>query len=462
MTSTSRWLEYLFQPRRIFGALFLLSLGAYLAMVPLPRVDGQLIGSDGVGYYVYVRSLIIDHDLDFANEYAYYHQATSHPGFTPLGKTANKYAIGTALLWLPFFLVAHMLALGGSALGLPVHPDGYGFLYQVAISLGSIVYGTLGLVLAYRCARAFFARVPTLLAIVLLWLASNVVYYMVFEPSMSHMVSLFSVALVLSLWFWWFRAATAPPLTASLLLGISGGIVMLVRTQDSIFLLPPYLTILVRFLLTWRTNTTPDARQQRWQWLMAGIIAGGSTAALFSLQLVVWQHLYGTWTNPYMSDHDPAFNWLQPHILNVLFSSYHGLFTWHPVLLLATLGLVMLVRYDRSLAISLVAVMVLNLYIIASWWAWWQGDSFGGRMFLNATWIWVMGLAGLLHVLWQQCDPLVYRAMAGVSSLLIVWNGLSLVQYRLGFVPMSEPLTWQQMTLERLVLPWTLLQKLLL
>jgi hypothetical protein len=461
-TAAPRWHQYVFQPRRIFGALFVVSLLVYLALIPIPRVDGQLIGSDGVGYYVYVRSLIIDHDLDFTNEYAYFDQAMKHPGMTPLGMPANKYAIGPSLLWLPFFLVAHMLALVGNALGMPVQPDGYGFLYQAAISIGSIIYGMLGIILAYRCARTWFARVPTLLAVGLFWLASNSIYYMVFEPSMSHMVSLFSVSLVLSLWLWWFRGDTAPSLTHSLLLGISGGIVMLVRTQDSIFLLVPYLTILLRFLQTWRTDQQhahADNRQQRWRWFTSGLVVGGSTLAMFSLQVFVWHHLYGTFTNPYLSDHDPAFTWLQPKVFNVLFSSFHGLFSWHPVLLLATLGLVVVARYDRRLVFGVAGVLVLNLYIISAWWAWWQGDSFGGRMFLNAGWVWIVGLAGLLHVVWQrpQWQPIVL----GVSSLLIVWNGLSLVQYRLGFVPMSEPLTWQQMTLERLVLPWTLIQKLL-
>ena len=84
-----------------------------------------------------------------------------------------------------------------------------------------------------------------------------------------------------------------------------------------------------------------------------------------------------------------------------------------------------------------------------------QGDSFGGRMFLNATWIWVMGLAALIE--WLRARRLFYLALA-LGALLICWNGLSLIQYRLGFVPMSKPLTWEQMTIERIKLPWMLLQ----
>jgi hypothetical protein len=105
----------------------------------------------------------------------------------------------------------------------------------------------------------------------------------------------------------------------------------------------------------------------------------------------------------------------------------------------------------------LLGVLALNVYIVAAWWAWWQGDSFGGRMFLNATWIWVLGLAVLLD--WLRVRKLFPVALA-IGALLIGWNGLSLIQYRLGFVPMSQPLTWEQMTIERIKLPWLLWQRL--
>jgi hypothetical protein len=77
-------------------------------------------------------------------------------------------------------------------------------------------------------------------------------------------------------------------------------------------------------------------------------------------------------------------------------------------------------------------------------------------MFLGAMWIWVLGLAALLDAL--RGRRLLAPALA-VGALLIVWNALALVQYRLGFVPRDQPLTWKQMTVERLALPWTLRER---
>ena len=449
-----RW-RWGIRPHLALVGMWLLSTLAYLALIPVPRVDGQLIGSDGVGYYVYARSLAIDHDLDFANEYAYYQRAFRPPEPTPLGRQGNKYAIGPALLWMPFFLAAHVLALLGQALGLGA-ADGYGYLYQAAISIGSIAYGALGFAMAYACARRMFAGGAALAAVGLLWFAGNAIYYMVFEPSMSHMVALFSVAALLTVWFLRFRGADKPDLIQAALLGAAGGLVLLVRLQDAPFLLLPFGYLLARLLGAWRAG---DARLAR-RWLLAGLLAGACLALVFAPQLVVWRRLYGSWlTSPYTSDHDPPFYWLQPQVGGVLLSTFHGLFTWHPVYLLALAGLALVGRRDRGLALALLALLALEVYIVAAWWAWWQGDSFGGRMFLSATWIWVLGLAGLLQRVWSSAR--LRGPTLAVALLLVLWNGLSLLQYRLGLVPMSAPLTWEQMTIERIRAPWVVLQRLL-
>jgi hypothetical protein len=466
-------------PWLLLGGALLVSLAAYLALIPVPRADGQLIGSDGVGYYVHLRSLVLDGDLDYTNEYHYYREAFNTQSMTAAGRPANKHAVGPALLWLPFFLVAHVLALLIHTLYPAVAPDGYGYLYQAAISIGSIVYGALGFALAYRCAAQIFSRTAAVGSVLLLWFASNAIYYMVIEPSMAHMVSLFSVSLLLSCWFFWLRRAQRPLLLwQAALLGAAGGLVPLVRLQDTFLLLLPYGTLAVYMLWAWQAGEYGQARA----WLRAGVVAASCTVLVFVPQLIAWQQIYGTWLEiPYLSNHgsashssgpnmaeasnlsnrnqNSAFNWLNPKIAEVLFLPFRGLFIWHPVYLLATIGLLVLARRDRSMALLLAFLLALNIYIVASWWGWAQGDSFGGRMFLNTMWIWVLGLAGLFEWLREHVRPAFHRPLLALALLLVVWNGLALVQYRLGLVPMDAPLTWEQITLDRLRLPWLLLQR---
>jgi MFS family permease len=418
-------------------------------------MDGQLIGGDGVGYYVYVRSLVLDHDLDFTNDYAHYLNASQIPQPTPLHRPGNKYAVGPALLWTPFFLLAHVLALLGSRIGLPVHPDGYGYLYQAAISIGSIVYGSAGLFLAYRCARSMFSTQSLLTALVLLWLGSNVPYYMIFEPSLSHMVSMFSVSVLLTVWFLKFWRTTAPSVWSAALLGLASGGVLLVRLQDAPFLLLPILHLSWRFVQSLRQRTG-----HAWHWLRCGLVAALGGLIAFAPQLLVWKHVYGAWMIlPYLQDHDPPFYWRTPQIFSVLFSTFHGLFLWHPIYFLALIGVLYLRKSRPRFALVLLSLLAADVYLVGAWCMWWQGDAFGGRMFLNAIWIWLFGLAAFVG--WWNGPGCVRPRTAWLAGLVIGWNVLSLVQYRLGFVPMGKPLTWEQMTLGRIEVPWLILQKLL-
>jgi len=65
-----------------------------------------------------------------------------------------------------------------------------------------------------------------------------------------------------------------------------------------------------------------------------------SELAVFSPQLFAWQIMYGSVSNSgyRFGTAGQLFYVASPQILNVLFSSWHGLFTWHPTLLAANPG----------------------------------------------------------------------------------------------------------------------------
>ena len=432
------------RPRPVLTALLACTLLIFLARLPKPREKQMLVAADGVGYYSYLRSLAIDRDLDFSNEYEHFEVPEIFREPRAIGRPGNRYAAGSAVLWAPFFFVAHALAYAARAIGFPVVPNGYGYLYEGAIAIGTIVYGFLGFVLSWRCARRMVAESSALAAVVVLWLASNALYYMIFEPSMAHMNALFAVALALSIWFFRFRQAQPPSRGAAALLGVAAGLVLLVRLQDAVFLLVPYGYCLGRALQAWRAEGwQPGAR-----WLAALSIAGVVALLCFLPQLVVWQRLYGNWiTSPYAYDQEQVFFWLAPRFGAVLFSTFHGLFTWHPIYLVAFAGLLLLAKREPLMSLSLVASLALQTYVIASWWFWWQGAAFGGRMFLSAMWIWVLGVAAAIE--WLRGRRALMPLAAVVAIVLVAWNVLSLLQYRLLLVPANAPLTWRQMTIER-------------
>ena len=66
---------------------------------------------------MYVRSMVIDGDLDFENELRHFYPDRSLDRLrTATGRVSNIYAAGSGLLWAPFFLLAHVLAHAARAL----------------------------------------------------------------------------------------------------------------------------------------------------------------------------------------------------------------------------------------------------------------------------------------------------------------------------------------------------------
>ncbi len=268
-------------PHQTLALLFALCSFVYVATIPLPRIDGMLIGSDGVGYYMYVRSLVLDRDLDFANEYArLYPDADLTAGRTATGLLPNQYAIGPGLLWMPFFVGAHGLVLGLRFLGVPVAADGYSYPYQAAICYGSILFGFLGMLLIYQPTKRLYPR-TALAAVLLTWLATNFIYYMIVEPSMSHMCSLFAAAL---LNFVWLRGRATFSLRECLVIGLAGGLVGVVRQPDATLLALPIVDCLL--------SGSMVRRVQRIGVILVGFLL------VFWIQMLAWQVLNG---NPFMS-----------------------------------------------------------------------------------------------------------------------------------------------------------------
>ena len=223
----------LYNPKRL---MLIFAVFLVLFLVVKIHYTGWAIGSDGLGYYAHLRSAVVDRDLHYANEFLEYNKF-GHGVPDPYQRTAtdhvpNKYFVGPAILWTPFFLVAHALTIEAGNFGFKVVPNGYSVLYQFFIGLGSITYGLIGLILIYRILLYFFQRKEALFAAVLITLSTNVLYYLTTEPTMTHAMSLFAVSLFAYLWI---KDLGNRTYRSVLLLGISAGLMTLIRPQDMLF-----------------------------------------------------------------------------------------------------------------------------------------------------------------------------------------------------------------------------------
>ena len=386
------------QPARVFFALLILSLTLFLARY---AISGNCIWGDGRYYYAFVRSWVIDRDIDFSNERLvdpFYFDDVP----TPIGRVGNKYSIGTPLMWLPGFVSAHLVSLIGEFLGLPLKPDGYGHLYRIFIGIDSVAYGIAGLFLAYLVTAKLTRPTSALIATLTIALGSHLFYYLSLDPANSHPPSVFISSLILFTFLRLTQHQTSPLTLGNghgpkhlstqavgrltpiylIALGLLTGLLAMIRNHDLIFALPTIIWVLFQPL-----RPIPKIK------LLSLFIF--SLGIGFSLYLLTVLKLYGTLTSPYLLLGE-SFTFSRLQIIPILFSSNNGLFLFSPILLLSIFGLWSLSRSKHFIGLSGLILFLVQTVILSSWSGWWGGESFGGRMFLSLTPYFILGLAHTL------------------------------------------------------------------
>ena len=409
-----------------------------VAMVLLFRP--AIHGVDAVGYFSWLRTIVIDRDLNVADEFE--HFATAEPRtaafaqqvhrsiVTPTGYQHNQYALGAAVLWLPIYVVAHAAVSTAAAVNIDVHADGYGRPYQFAAALASSLYGLAAMLLTYRLARRWFTPFVATWSTFGVWFASPLVFYGFSHPLMSHATDAFVFALILTAWC---ADGGRPTMRAGLLLGIAIGLATWVRTQNAAFVLAPLL-VAATDVATAAPDHRADTTRRVVEWTLA-ILLG--FALLFAPLAVFWRVVFGHWiVNTYAATHTSSiFDWRAPHMLEVLLSSNRGMFVWSPITALALAGLWWLRTFDRRLALFLAIVFVEQLYIIGSLHFWHGSAAFGPRYWTNLTPLFVLGFAALL----TRLGRVPRWAPVTAVAMLVTWNLLLIIQYALQTVPRGGP-----------------------
>ncbi len=401
-----------------------LAMAAFvLLLVWLFDLGFERAASDGREYFVQVRSLVLDRDLDFANENAVF----------GVRGTAGLYAFGAPLLWAPFFIAAHLslslLNLFGASFAL----EGFSNPYQRAIGLGTLVYGAVGLALIFRMLSTFFTRGLAAFATIALTSGSFLIWYLTVDNSMVHGVSMFATTLFL---FAWHRAGRTPSAGRWLAMGAAAGLMALVRWQNVLFAAAP-LAVLAWDAMRSSASGRPGARAG--ELLRHLAIFAASATVVFLPQLFFWKVVRGGWFDMPSAEHGMGATGL--HVADVLFSSNHGLLSWSPVVYLALPGLLLFARRDARLFVALAAGFAAQLLVNGAVDVWWGGAGFGARRFANCALVFAIGLAAALD--WARRRPLV--APAAVLGALVLLNASVMIDVRRGRLPASEGITFDAM-----------------
>ncbi len=347
--------------------------GALLERSPNQPGD-RFINGDMKAYYAYLPAVFIYNDLQFSFVEAYEHtHYANEPGNyknfrieTERG-IVNKVTPGVALLLLPFFLIAHLLALAG--LG---EADGYSIIYQWSVAVAVWFYLCIGLIYTRKLLIAFGLRhYIAQITLFILVLGTNLWYYGAYDTTVPHIFNFALVAMFLyhaklamtqqsqrSLW------------TSFLLLGILV-IIRPTHLLSALLFIPMAKNAREALYMIWKSvkhihHHTPQA---------AGLLA------IMLIPVLIWMEQTG---QPIVYSYgNERFYFDDPRILEFMFSFRQGWLLYTPLMALSVGGMVILYRSNRFLAVYVSIFLLLFVYISSCWWAWWYGGCYGQRVMID-------------------------------------------------------------------------------
>jgi hypothetical protein len=382
------------------------------------------ISSDGKGYYAYLPAIFIYNDLNIgffdSIEATYYDAHTKYDFRTNYkGKTIDKYFSGVAVMQLPFFLAGHAATkiTGGKA-------DGYSKLYVIFMCLGAIFYLILGLVFLRKYLLAHGAtQAQAAFLIAVIYFGTNLFYYAVVEPMMSHVYSFALVSLFLYYGKKWISSENARD---ALKLCILLGMIILVRPVN--FLVVGWLFFEAGGVRTLAQKTTRFLRR-----VPVALLACFLLFAPLAIQLILYKIETGEF---FVDAYGPeGFNFLRPEAGNFLFSYKKGLFVYLPLTFVALFGFVPLWKKDRTRAICGMLFIAMLIYVLSSWWMWYYGGSFGTRVIVEYLPVFALLLLFLLNSIRKNA---LRTAMIVLLSVLVLHCQLETFQYRYFLIHWSE------------------------
>ena len=335
--------------------------------------------ADAWGYYVYLPSVFIYHDLSTLDS-AVAVRGRYNPGsigeargfpfglnelhITPLGKVGLKYTSGVAMLQLPFFVLAHWAA---SMLDFPA--DGLSEPYMFALLMSAVFYPLLGLFFLRKTLRKYFKENTVWFVAVALVFGTNLFYFSTMN-FMSHAYLFGLYCLLIYATDQWY-ASNTDRWKYLAMAGLLAGWIAVIRPNEIIALFVPALWGVANFN---DLNNRFNLFFKKWKFVL---IAGIMFFVPWLPQLIYWHWISGEWLH--YSYPGEGFDFTNSKIWYGLTSYKNGWLIWTPVMFFALIGLFFLPRYTKKPIAPTAVFLPIHLVVIYAWWAWWYPNGFGSR-----------------------------------------------------------------------------------
>ncbi|MCA6364456.1 MAG: hypothetical protein IM638_15570 [Bacteroidetes bacterium] len=415
-------------PARILNRTgILLGLLICLAVVSNIRLNKHFwkysIISDGRGYYAYLPATFLYHDLNFGfydkidKEYTDTNNRADYR-VTVNGRIVNKYFCGTALLQTPFFLTAKLYGSFSNDF------SGYSKTYVLFMHIGALCWLGFGLF----CLRNYLLKhhtaplTATLVCLIILF-GTNLFYYAVAEPLMSHVYSFALISCFLLQGNKWINEGK--PLQFVYLAGLLG-LIILVRPVNG-------LIVLWLFAEAGSIKILINRIRELFSKPVFPVISAILFAGILFIQMAIWKVQTGRFFIDAYGGEEFRFNTF--HFFDFLFSYRKGLFVYIPLTLLALTGFIPLFRQHKIRAVVAALFLVLTVYLLSSWWMWYYGGSFGPRVMIEYLPVFALLLFTLFNALKNKLQRITVTA---ITILIVVLCQLQTLQYRYEIIHWSE------------------------
>lgn len=332
-------------------------------------------------YYGYLPAIFIYKDLKLNYVTDSTFKGIIWPEPAPNGNMVIKTTAGLAILYCPFFLMAHWIA----ELFPRFEADGYSPIYSFFLLLSNIFYTALGFYFLRKILLKYFSEAITSYVILTFFFSTNLFFYSLYN-AMAHSYLFALITIVVYFTSLWHQNSSVKN---SIVLGLLLGLTVLIR--------PTHLLLVFFFIFydIYNYESLINKIKLLLKTFTKSIIIVCAAFLVIAIQLCYWKYITGYWV--YWSYNTERFFWDKPHIIEGLFGYRKGLFLYMPILFFAAAGLFLLKNSIKSMALIVPALVVFITYMLLCWWSWWFGGGFSIRPFVDVYVFFAIGLAAILQ-----------------------------------------------------------------
>lgn len=389
----------------------------------------RVIEHDVHWYYSYLPSQFIYDDIK--QEKSDYRFGDNYylfwPLFTEDGKKVNKTTMGLSIMYAPFFFVAH-----GYVLFTEQYPaNGFSEPYKLFLLLSAIFYLIIGLDFTRKTLQQYqFSDKVIALTLFLIGMGTNLLCYSSQSATMSHAFNFCLFAIFFYYTIQWYARAS---LKHTLILGLTLGLIALIRPSNA---------LIVLFFALYGVSSIADFKERVLlvkQKIGMLLLMAGMSFLVWIPQFMYWKIATGHYL--FYSYTDERFYFNDPHILEGLFSFQKGWLVYTPIMVFALLGLFVNNEWIKKQRIAIIGFLMINIYIIFSWWCWWYGGTYGQRSMIESYVLLALPFASFIQLILNK-STLVKILFFSVCLFFVWLNIFQTYQYEF------KSLHWDGMTKE--------------